>query len=59
VYHIAVLGAAKQARPVLLGVLANEPSRPVLETGQAGLPMSFSLNRLDLLPVDAKADSSD
>ena len=47
------------ARPILLYVVADEPARPVLETGQAGLPVEFSSNRLKLLLIDAKADSSD
>ena len=40
-------------------MLADESARLVPETGLAGLPVSFSSNLLDLLPVDAKADSSD
>ena len=49
VYHIAVLGASKPARPVpeparlvLLGVLADEPARPVPETVQADSRSSSS-----------------
>ena len=53
------LEAAKLARPVPLCSLADEPARPVPETGQAGLPVGFLSNRLKLLLIDAKADSSD
>ena len=57
--RIAVLEAAKLARPVPLCSLADEPARPVPETGQASLPARFSSIRLKLLLIDAKADSSD
>jgi hypothetical protein len=57
--RIAILEAAKPARLVLLCSLADELARPVPETGQAGLPIGFSSNRLKLLLIDAKADSSD
>jgi len=39
--RIAILEAAKPARLVLLCSLADEPAKPVLETGQAGLPAIF------------------
>ena len=58
-HYIAAPGPAKAARPVLMCAVADEPTRLVPETGQAGLPAGFSLNRLKLLPVDAEADSSD
>jgi hypothetical protein len=60
-HYIAAPGSAKPARPVseLLCAVADELARPVLEIGQAGLPAGFSPNRLQLLCVDAKADSSD
>ena len=57
--RIAILEAAKPARLVLLCSPADEPAKPVLGTGQAGLPAGFSSNRLELLLIDAKADSSD
>ena len=39
--RIAILEPAKLARPVLPCSLADEPTRPVPETGQAGLPAIF------------------
>ena len=39
--------------------VADEPARPVPETGQAGLHTGFSLNWLKLLLIDAKSNSSD